>query len=171
MAINHILKCQGVSDDFIQTEEALRGALVDQYHNDIKVKNTSKNMFYFQESNEDPATFRNKFIELMRGDPEYALLLKSHRRRNPLAVHIDPNEDKEIEMYINNKEKTDTELTLIDAIPLCNSFNVNVVIWICNGSHNVESAELSSYFNYVEGRTTWILMYDKESERFLSRDI
>jgi len=170
-AVGYILSSSGYEGDNIPTEEVMRNAIVDQHDQNMKVKNTSMSMFFFQSGNEDPTTFRAKFISLMRQDPEYKVLLNNHIRRNQGALFIDLDEDREVQIYLSNKEKLDTELTLIDAIPLCNSFHANVIIWECDGISNVQSATRSPYFNYIEGRDTWILLYDRESRSFLIRDV
>jgi hypothetical protein len=169
-AIYHILTGTNYAGT-VPSEEELRASIVDQYHQDMRYVNTTKSMFYFQSGNDDVSTFRSKFIKLMREDREYEFLLNQYKRRHPLAHFIDSDEDREMELYINNKEQLTTELTLIDAIPICNHFNKNVITWQCNGDHNVNQAERSIYFNYVSGRETWILMYDQESKRYFTRNV
>ena len=142
-------------NETIPTYEDMRSLLVAELH---KLVNFTNGILYFETSDNNDITFKNKFIELMREDPEYALAIPPKRTQSgKITLHDDPQE--EIKLYINNKLNCDVELTKLDAIRLGICFDMNVIVLECTDEGDDKHSNYYHMFPDKDNHKTWIFLH------------
>jgi len=169
LAIREIITTKNLPID-VPTDSDMRILLTSELRRWLN----DENPVYFQKStNED--LFKDAFIHLMRQDHEYQrLLTNAHRRRGDTVIR--PNIDDEIDAYLDNKENDSVELSLLDAIQLCQNFKANVVILETEGLINGLGAFNYTGFSHIKDvpnvitpeflSSIWILLYNKQTMKF-----